>query len=718
MNPTIVSSNEIQSSLDPFFRPDSIAVIGASRDADSMGGMLFSNLIHSFNGDVYPVNPNTDLIAGRQTYSSLADIDGEIDLAYIAVPSRFVESAIDQCLAKPVRGIVLITAGFSEVDETGGARERRIHERVLAAGIRMFGPNCMGVLNTDPDANLNGTFSHFFPSPGNVAVATQSGALGYVCPDYIQQWNVGVSQFASLGNKVDTGENDLLKYWRDDPRTNVIQLYLESFQDPRQFRAIARQVSLDKPIVMLKSGRTRAGQRAAGSHTAALASPERAVAALAKQTGVIRCTDLRELFATTALLCHQPLPRGPRVAVVTNAGGPGILCVDALESRGLEIPTLSDSIQRQLREFLRPETTTTNPIDLIGSMNPHEYRRCLELLLGSTEFDAIVVIYVPRADDTSNAIAEAIHATAASQAEDTTVLAVFMESHAQSAVLQTGDYRIPCFEYPESAAVALSSALSLTTWRSTRKEASEAKLFQPHEKPPFNVPIIRRVLDDARNVGQSDWLVADDIQRLLTACGLAVPESNVVRSVDAAVSFFEQIGAPVVLKVMAADILHKSDVGGVRLGLETAADVRAAFDDLTTRFSDYDGILVQRMVSPGCETIIGVSRDPQFGHLIGFGSGGTLVELVDDMAFRLAPLETCDLDEMIAETRASRLLTGFRGSEPSDVNALKNTLLRISALVSAFPEIAEIDLNPVIVHSGDSGVSVVDARICLDEPGT
>lgn len=696
------------SGLQSIFLPRSIAVIGAGRDPTSMSGHLFRNLLGSFRGPIYPVNPKASEIAGVRAYPTILAVPGAVDLAFLAVPVKSVLATAKECVTKGVRGLVVITAGFSEAGDLGKQLECELLDVVQAAGIRMVGPNCLGVFNTDPSVRLHGTFAASAMPPGNVGICSQSGALGVVIPEYLRHWNLGASTFASIGNKADVSENDLLDYWRDDPATDVILLYLESFSDPREFRDLAAVISRRKPIVALKAARTGAGARAASSHTAALTSPDRAAAALFQQAGVLRVETLQELFDVTALLASQPLPKGRRVAILTNAGGPGILCADTLAAHGLLVPEFSRELQAELRRSLRPEASVQNPIDLIASIDAGEFRRCLESLMRSEEVDAVITMYVPREPGTSPAVARAIREVTSSSEAGKTSLAVVMQAKCNPEELRDGTTRVPSYLYPEAAARALAYAV----------EYAERRNRPVGRIPEFRDILVaecRRIVDRAllRFGPAGGWLETEDVQQLLTACRLRVPCWRVVRSADEAVAVADDWKTPVVIKVIGPTILHKTEVGGVAVNVSDEADIRSAYAKVTAAAAGASAALIQEYIPGGQETFIGVSCDRQFGHLLAFGCGGTSVELLNDVVCRLHPLTGVDADEMIRGVRTAALLTGYRGQPATDIEALQETLLRVSTMVTHVPEIAELDLNPIKVLSAGKGVFGLDGRIRL-----
>ncbi len=691
-------------SLMPILYPASIAVIGASRDGESIGGRLMDNLLMGgFTGPVYPVNPGTGYVHSVKAYSSILDIPEPVDLAYIVVPARFVEQVLEECAEKRVRGVVIISAGFGETGEDGGEVERRLLAIARKAGMRVVGPNCMGVLNTDSKVSMDGQFGPTFPPAGNVAMASQSGALGLAILQQADELDIGISTFLSLGNKLDVSSNDLLLYWEEDPATDVILLYMESFGNPRRFGRLAKRISRTKPIVAVKSGRSGAGARAASSHTGALASVDHAVDALFLESGVIRTDTLDELFAVTSLLAKQPLPAGRRVAVLSNAGGPAILAADSLEANGLSLPNLSDELQHQLMESLLPEASAANPIDMVASAGPAQYAACLGHLLRSDEVDAVMVIHIPTDRSGSAGVARAVADTLADHGDGAkTLLAVYMGGLPDEA----GDYPVPVYNYPESAARALSRAAVYAEWR-TKPE--------PVHPVPEGIDrvagekVIRRALGDAGAEGV--WLGDSQVQELLAAYGIPLVRSATASSADEAVAIAAELGTSVALKVVAPSVLHKSDVGGVALDVAGESAVREAFGRVTGIADDATGAIVQEFVGSGHEVIVGMTEDPLFGPLVVFGLGGIFVELMQDVAFRINPLSESEAREMIAEVKAAKLLSGYRGEPAGDVDALVDLLMRVSALIDDNPEIAEMDMNPVKALEPGDGVRVVDARI-------
>jgi acetyl coenzyme A synthetase (ADP forming)-like protein len=688
-------------SMRAFFEPRVVAVVGANRTRGKIGSEILNNLrTAGFTGTIVPVHPSAGAIAGLTAYRRVSDIPGAVDLAMIVVPADEVLGAVDDCVAKSVRAICVISAGFSECDAAGRAREAVLLDKVRRAGCRLVGPNCMGLLNTDPAVQLNATFSPVYPPRGNVAMSTQSGALGLAILDYAKRLGIGISSFVSVGNKADVSGNDLIQYWADDPRTSVILLYLESFGNPKKFGQIARRVSRTKPIVAVKAGRSMAGSRAAASHTGALASNDVVVDGLFRQAGVIRTERLEEMFDVAALLSHQPLPRGSRVAILTNAGGPGILAADACEANGLHLPSLSDATRVELRSFLPAAASVNNPVDMLASAPADHYRRALAAILRDDSIDSVITIFIPPLVTEPNAVAEAIAAAVEGKPEKP-VLGVFMRSEGAPSSLAP----IPSYTFPESAALALARVTAYGQWR--------AKPVAP--APPldrFDPEQIRRIVDGILRRGPG-WASPDEAQGLLGASGIASATSRMATTLEEAVAAASQLGFPIALKALGPTLLHKTERRAVTLNVGDEAGLRTAYVDFTARFGrDMTSVLVQQMVPHGVEMIVGALHDATFGPVIACGTGGILVDVLADTAFRLHPLNVSDTAEMIDELRGARLLRGYRGSPPADEQALRDVLLRVSELVRVAPEIQELDLNPVIVLS--AGARVVDVRLRVD----
>lgn len=687
-------------SLTPFFEPACVAVVGASRERNKIGSEVLHNLVATgFTGAVVPIHPSAETIQGLKAYPRLVDVPFAVDLAVIVVPAELVPASVDDCLAKQVPAICIISAGFGECSIEGREIERALVGKVRRAGSRLIGPNCMGLLNTDPRFALNATFSPVYPPAGGVAMSTQSGALGLAILDYTRQLNIGISSFVSVGNKADVSGNDLLQYWETDPRTAVILLYLESFGNPARFSRIARRISRTKPIVALKSGRSAVGARAAASHTGALASSDDFVDALFQQAGAIRTDTVTELFDVATLLSRQPLPQGRRVAILTNAGGPGILAADACLAHGLVAANLSPETRAGLKAFLPVAAAIHNPVDMLASASPAHYRQALSLLLRDPGVDCALVIFIPPLITSADEVASAIADSASGSGKPVT--GVFMRSHAAPETLAA----VPCYAFPEPAAIALSRVAAYGEWR--RQPLGEVPVFAD-----IQAGLARAVVDTVLQRG-GGWLSMVEANALISAVGITTPRSLLAQSVEGAIDAAARLGMPVAIKAVGAALLHKTDHRAVRLNLETTAAVRAAAGELVETLGDrMDGLLVQPMVVGGAEMMVGAINDATFGHIVVCGSGGVLVDLLADSACRLHPVTDRDAQEMVESLKGVRLLRGFRGAERADEAAFRDTILRISTLVGLCPEIQELDLNPVKVLPG--GVSAIDVRVRVD----
>lgn len=698
-------------SLDSIFRPRSIAVVGASRSEGSIGGAVFWNLLKNrFQGPVYPVHPSADSVHSVRAWPSIEAVPGGVDLAVIVVPAAKVESVIDDCIAKPVRGVVILSAGFAETGPEGLERQRAIVEKLRSAGIRLVGPNCLGVLNTAADVAMDATFAPTWPPVGNVAFSSQSGALGLAILDYAFELGIGISNFISVGNKADVSGNDLIEYWEKDPATDVILLYLESFGNPRHFLEIARRVSRSKPIAVVKSGRTSSGARAASSHTGALASQEIAVKALLHQTGVIRTDTIEQLFDMAMLLANQPIPRGRRVGILTNAGGPGIMASDACESHGLEVAELSADTVRALREILPAEAAVRNPVDMIASATAESFEAALRLILADDEIDSTIVLFVPPVVTEASHVADAIRRGAAGS--DKPVLTCFMGTHGVPPALSSlHEGKIPSYAFPEAAAIALARAARHGEWLER----------DPGVTPSFDQIEITRGRDILRDAAPG-WLGSAQIESFFATWGLPVLETKFAASPDEARMRADELGGPVALKIASDTITHKSDVGGVLLDLATPEQASEGFVQIRKNLeaavgssAEMKGVIVQPMAPEGVELFAGITRDPAFGPIIAFGIGGTFVELWKDIAFRIAPLTDVDAKEMLDSIHGKALLDGFRGSPAADRAAVEDVLLRLSAIAVEHPEIAELDINPLVALPPGRGARIVDARVRIEK---
>lgn len=694
--------------LEAFFKPKAVAVIGASRSEGKLGYAVLDNVIQSgFDGDIYPINPKADEILGYEAYKSVNDVSGSIDLAVIVVPYKFVPDALRDCGEKDIPSVVVISAGFREAGVEGMRREQELLSIADEFNIRLVGPNCLGVIDTYTP--LNATFAAGTPPKGPVGFMSQSGALGTAILDWALAGRIGFSKFVSLGNKADVDEVSLIRAWVDDEETEVIALYSEGLNDGQEFIEVARKASKKKPIVVVKSGVTQSGARAVSSHTGSLAGADQAYTAGFHQAGVIRAVSLQELFDFCLGFGYQPDLKGKRVGIVTNAGGPGILATDALEKAGLEIARLDSETTRQLNEALPEAASSGNPVDVLGDALADRYEIAIELVAHDPNVDAIIVILTPQAMTEIKETAQSV--VAISKKIDKPVMGCFMgEARVDEGVEILNKNGVPNYIYPNGAANTLSAMYK-------HKEFCERPPFEM-ERFDIDNDAVHEVIDAAREDGRVEIGDAES-RAILKACGFRVARSEIAANADEAARIAGEIGYPVVLKIASPDILHKTDVGGVRVGLENATEVRDAFELMTYRANRYVpgakiwGCLVQEMMpSGGFEVLVGMNRDPQFGPLVTFGMGGIYVEALKDVTFRVAPFARWEAEEMIDEIRARTLLEGVRGEPPKDKEAIVDTLLRINQLVIDFPEILELDINPLTVY--EQGAIPLDMRLILE----
>lgn len=690
--------------LDAILRPRSIAVVGASHRKQAIGREILHNLIEfGYTGPVYPVNPNLAAVHSLRAYASLRDIPDPVDLAVIVVPQREVARVVDDAAAKGVRGLVVITAGYGETGAEGRRAEDALKEKVRAAGMRMVGPNCMGVINTDPEVSMNATFAATAPIAGSAGFMSQSGALGEMILAHAEQIGLGIAYFVSMGNKTDVSGNDLLEAWQDDPRVNVILMYLESFGNPARFAAIARRVTRVKPILAVKSGRSAAGARAAFSHTGALAGAEVAVDTLMEQCGVLRMGTMSEMFNLATALAHQPLPRGPRIAVLTNAGGPAIMATDALVMRGLEVADLPEAAQAALRGVLAPEASVRNPVDMIASADGPRYAAALDILTKTEGIDGLIVLFVSPIMINAVEVARAI--IAAGRDRRLPILTCFMgKEQGRQGVEELRQAGMPVYLFPEEAARAMAGMLRYGRLRD-----------RPEGKPPAfatDRARVRAILDAAGAAGRS-VLTLEESSDLLAAYGLPLAPSRIARTQDEAIAAAAAIGFPVVVKGLAEGLVHKTEKGAVQMDLRNSDDVARACREIALRLEGAGAVRfqVQSMVRGGHEIIIGVSHDPQFGPLLMCGIGGIFVEVLKDVAFRVLPITDVEARDLVRGLRGYPILAGARGGPVADEAFLVEALLRVGQMAAELPEIDELDINPLIVAPAGSRSYVVDARI-------
>ena len=688
-------------SIGHFFQPRSVVVVGASRHRGKIGAEVLHNLAaFGFPGTLFAVHPVMREIQGVATFPNVTALPEAPDLAIICVPAKDVRSVVGDCIKKGVKSVVVLTAGFGETGESGRELEAQLLRDVRDAGIRMVGPNCMGLLNTA--TRLNATFSPVTPPAGRVAMLSQSGALGLAILEHARRLEIGLSTFVSVGNKTDVSGNDLLQYWEQDPNTDIILLYLESFGNPRKFSQVARRLARTKPIVAVKAGRSHVGARAAASHTGALAASDTVVDALLHQCGVIRTDTMEELFDVTRVLAQQPVPRGRRVAILTNAGGPGILAADACAARGLDVTELSPETMSSLRELLPAAASVMNPVDMIATASPQQYERALTAVLRDEHVDGAIVIFISPAVTAGEDIATAV---ARARLADTTkpVLAVFMGSEPAAELLKP----VPAFVFPEAAVAALSRVAKYGEWR-----ASPAGTIP--EFTGIDLHRARRVVTNVLDRG-GGWATPREAARLLSSIGIDQARGTEAASEEQAVEAAQAIGYPVALKAFGPDIVHKTERKAVQLDLADAASVRKAFGTFKSSLGTaMSGVLVQEMVDSGVEMLVGSIDDPSFGPVIACGFGGTLAEVVADTAFRIAPLTNLDAESMIQGLRCARLLQGYRGGPAADIRSLQEVVLRLSALVVMCPEIHEIEINPLRVLQ--EGARALDVRVRIAAP--
>lgn len=702
----------VSTMLDAILKPRTIAIIGASRSPNTIGHQLLKNLVrHGFTGAVFPVNPKATSINSIRAVPSISAIGEPVDLAVIVVPKERVHDVIEECGTAGVRGLVVISAGFREVGGDGVERERALMNVVRRYQMRMVGPNCMGVINADPACAMNATFAPNMPPFGAAAFVSQSGALGLSVLDYAAEYGIGIAQFVSVGNKPDVSGNDLLLQWENDPAVSRILMYVENFGNPRKFLEIASRITKRKPIIALKSGRSTAGARAAASHTGALAASDATVDALLAQAGVLRARSMEELFDMAMAFGVQPLPRSRRTAVVTNSGGPGILAADALEAHGIEIPELDRSTVERLAPLLSGEASLRNPLDMIAAATPTSYRAALGAVLDDPGIDAAVAIFVPPLGISQEDVAEAIVA-AANEHPRKPVLAVLMgRDGLPEGRAELNAAGIPAYIFPESAARALAALNHYREWLD-RPVPSLVPLAVDRDRA-------RTIIDAARAASRSKLDELEALE-LFAAYGISTAPARLATSAADAGRIGTELGFPVVLKIVSPEIVHKTDVGGIITGLGNAADAEDAYQRIiktvqrTAPAAEISGVLVQHMVRGGRELIAGMTRDRLFGPLVMFGLGGIYVEALRDVTFRIAPIGDAEARDMITGIRGASMLGAVRGQPAVDLDALVTVLRRISQLAVDFPEIAELDVNPLLAFP-DRAVAV-DARVLLVDP--
>ncbi len=694
--------------LDYFFNPSSVAVVGASQTPGKIGYDILNNILqHGYRGAVYPINPKAKEILGCKAYPNLVSVPSDIDLAVIALPAAAVLTVMEQCGRKKVDSVVIISAGFKEVGPHGARLEEELAGLARDLGIRVVGPNCLGLIDTK--SSLNASFAAGMPLDGHIGFFSQSGALCVAILDWALGENVGFSRFVSLGNKMDISETEMMLSMGQDENTRVILGYLESIEEGPPFMKAARQVAQEKPIIVIKSGTTAAGAKAASSHTGALAGSEHAYNAAFKQSGIIRAESMQALFSYAMAFASQPLPRGARLAIITNSGGPGILAADACDRSSLHLSPIRKETADRLREFLPPTASVYNPIDIIGDASHERYEKTLSVVVQDELIHAILILLTPTASVDPTAVARRIVKLA--RDADKPIMTSFMgERKVRAARKILQDHGIPGYDYPEDAIGALDAMLSYRRWR--EKPERQYRRFEA------DTAKVREIFASVRRQRRQD-LIETEAREILRAYGFRLPESRMARTTKEAISAASEIGYPIVMKIASPDVLHKSDMGGVRVKLENDAMVEEAFFDITSNIQRRQpearilGVMVQEMIPQGKEVILGITRDIQFGPMIMFGLGGIYVEVLKDVAFRIAPLSVESADAMIRDIRSFPLLRGVRGELPADIEGIKDALMRLSQMAMDFPEIIEADINPLLVCPEGQGAVAVDARMTI-----
>jgi 4-hydroxybutyryl-CoA synthetase (ADP-forming) len=698
-------------SYDIFLAPKSIAVVGASERPGTIGKAIISNILNGYKGEVYPITPSHESVFGKKAYKSVLDVPNNIDLAVVVTPSKIVPAVIEECGKKGIKGAIIITAGFKEVGGEGEVLQNQVAEMSRKYGVRIIGPNCLGVMNLAPQTMMNSTFLKITPKTGNIALISQSGAIcAALVEDAIAQ-DIGFSAVISIGNKVDMNETNLLEMLENDPQTKVIVMYLEDISDGRRFIDVCRRITREskhrKPILVLKAGRTPEGARAAMSHTGALMGADEVYDAIFRQAGVIRVDGMGELFDYATAFAKQPLP-GEGVVIVTNAGGPGIISTDALSKYGLKMANIED-IRPKINQMIPTYGSSRNPVDIVGDADYTRFENVLNVVLDHPNCGAVVVMCTPSATLDYDGLARVT--VKMSKTKGKTTLASLMglaEGTENKRIMSEGG--VPHYMYAEFAIRALKSMYDYKAWLNTPR--SEIKTFKADRES------VREVLNNVIKQGRGN-LLEEEGYEVLKAYGFPVPKSILTRDENECVKAAQEIGYPVVMKIASPDIIHKSDAGGVKVNLANEQEVRNAYKSIMASAKNYKsdakilGVLVQELVRGGKETIIGAKQDPKFGPLVMFGMGGIYVEVLKDVMFRLAPIGQWDARDMIESIKTSKLLKGVRGEKPSDVNALVDCLLRLSQLVTDFPEIAEFDMNPLLVLEEGKGCKAVDVRIGL-----
>lgn len=698
----------LKEQLDHIMRPKAVAVIGASTRPLTIGSEIMLRLKdYGFKGDIYPINPKADVIEGFKVYKSVKDVPGNIDLAVIVIPKQFVPQAIDECHEKGIKGICIISAGFKETGAEGAKLEQDLADKMAGYGMRCVGPNCLGVLNTNDSIKMDATFAESLPVKGDIGFVSQSGALGGGILNILKDLNLGFAQFVSIGNQADINAETMLEYWEDDEDVKQILLYMESIKDPANFRKLAQRITKKKPILALKAGRSAAGASAASSHTGSLAGADKAADALLNQCGVIREFSLKNLFANAKAFSNCPIPKGNRVAIITNSGGPGIMATDAVCEAGMEIAKISDATKAELRSFLPDSASVKNPIDMIASAPIEHYTQTLETVIKDPEVDMIAVIYLPFLGLKDIDVAKALMEIKAKNPEKP-ILGVFMTTNEFFTEISNMEVNMPFYMYSEEAAEAMARLDQQRKWMNR----PEGKL------PVYDVDKAKaeKIIKGAVSEGREQLTTLESID-VLDAYGIRACKYGLAVNEDEVVNLGNSIGYPVVMKMTSKTTSHKTDVGGVVVNIQSEEKLREEYQGLLGRLEEkglidgLEGVIIQEMVKGNREMVCGIATDPQYGPMMMFGLGGVFIEVLKDVTFRIAPLTDVDADEMMKSVKSYKLLEGARGTKPADMEQIKETLLRLSQMVNDFKFIDELDINPLLISEKTGEGIAVDGRI-------
>lgn len=698
----------LKEQLDKIMKPRAIAIIGASTKPRTIGSEMMQRLRdYKFTGEVYPVNPKADTIEGFKAYPTVLDIPGEVDFAVIIIPQKFVLDALAQCNEKGIKGICIISAGFKEAGAEGAAAEKELLEKLKEYGMRCVGPNCLGVLNTSPDVRMDATFAEALPERGDIAFVSQSGALGGGILNILKDLNVGFSQFVSIGNQADINAETMMEYWENDDDVKQILLYMESIANPANFRKLATRITKKKPVIALKAGRSAAGASAASSHTGSLAGADKAADALLKQSGVIREFSLKNLFATAKVFSNCPIPKGNRVAIITNSGGPGIMATDAVCEYGMQMAPITEETKDKLRSFLPAAASVKNPVDMIASAPIEHYKQTLETVIADKNVDMIMIIYLPFMGLKDIDVARAIMEIKKAHPEKP-VLGVFMTTGDFFTTISESDVNMPFFMYAEEAADGLFRLDQQRQWMN--KLEGKIPCFDVDKIKAAN--IIKQSIEEGR-----DQLTTLESIDVLEAYGIRACKYGLATDKEQSISLANSIGYPVVMKMTSKTTSHKTDVGGVVVNIQSEEQLSNEYDALMVRLEKagclegLEGVIIQEMVKGSREMVCGVATDPQYGPMLMFGLGGVFIEVLKDVTFRIAPLTDMDASEMVKSVKSYKLLEGARGTKPAQIDQIEETLLRLSQLVNDFKFIDELDINPLLISEKTGEGIAVDGRI-------